>query len=214
MKTKILALNVGVPETMEWNGQKVVSSMRKSTVDGPLVVSMTNVEGDVFQSTSHGTPDSVLYAYGLASANEVVKRLGRSTYEPGALGENLTLEAFDEEIVSVGDTFRIGEVLAQATFPRIPCVKVNIRMCHSEGQKAMHATARSGVYFRILEPGIVRKSDQVELITKSEVPLSIADVYRFVVAGGRWPNEAREKALANGKLPAKWMSRLASESGR
>lgn len=67
----------------------------------------------------------ILYAYGMPSALSFAQRLGLDRYEPGSAGETLTLDAFDETDVSVGDIFEIGEVIAQATFPRIPCGSVS-----------------------------------------------------------------------------------------
>ena len=114
MKSTILSLNIGEPELMEWRGQSIRSSMRKQPVEGPLIVHSLQIEGDSFASASHGTPDSVLYAFGLPSAQACATRIGLTSYLHGALGENLTLDDFDEFSISVGDTFKIGGVLAQA----------------------------------------------------------------------------------------------------
>lgn len=181
MESKILSLNVGRPAVMEWGGKTVTSSMNKTPISGPLIVSPTSVEGDSFHASHvHGTPDSVLYAFGMSSILEYLQRLGRKTHIPGGLGENLTVEDLDEKEVLVGDVFAIGEVLAQATFPRIPCAKVNIRMQHPEGQKEMLDGGRSGVYFRILKPGRIHTTDNIQRVSKVQTPsISIHEVYRI-----------------------------------
>lgn len=181
METKIISLNVGNPDVMEWNGKKVTSSMNKKSVIGPLIVSLNNVAGDSFQSSQlHGTPDSVLYAFGLPSILEFMQRIGYKTHASGGLGENLTLEDLDEKEVMVGDVFSIGDVLAQATFPRIPCSKVNIRMQHPDGQKEMLAVGRSGVYLRILQPGRICATDIMKRVSKTKTPsISIHELFRI-----------------------------------
>src|SRR5438874_1872249 len=110
MKTKILSLNVGGPAPIEWNGHRIISSMKKSPVQ-ELNVHLYNIDGDSFASPQHhGTPDSVLYVFGMKSILEYMNMLGRTTYQPGALGENVTVEDLDETKVSIGDVFQIGPV--------------------------------------------------------------------------------------------------------
>lgn len=212
MQARILSLNIGGPAAMEWNGKSVQSSMRKIPVDGPLVVGPLSIEGDSFAKPAvHGTPDSVVYAFGQTSALEFVRRLGRDTYSPGEAGENLTLDVLDEKQVSVGDLFQVGSTLLQATFPRIPCGKVNFRFCHPEGQKAMQETGRSGIYFRVLKPGRISRADVVERVEPAREPISIYEVYDWVVRGNaKWSTEARRRMLTNGALPRKVMDELLS----
>jgi MOSC domain-containing protein YiiM len=156
MAHKILSLNIGHPAPMEWKGKSINSSMLKHPVPGPIVVHHDRIEGNSFaQPQFHGAIDNVLYAFGVTSALEFVKTLGLSTYAPGATGETVTLDQLDEFDVSVGDKFKFGNVIAEASYPRIPCGKVNFRMQHERGQKAMQECGRSGVYFRILQPGTI-----------------------------------------------------------
>lgn len=210
---RILSLNIGLPRAMEWEGRSVTSSMLKTPVTGPLIVHRENVDGDRFASPEfHGTPDSVLYAFGMPSLLAYMRSIGRDGYDPGALGENLTLDDFDEQKISVGDVFEIGEVTAQATFPRIPCAKVNFRMGHPEGQKKMIELGRSGVYFRILKPGKISKGDSVVRVREAEVKFWIPDLYRKACASQFTQDDLR-LARENGFLPRrfmeKWEARLA-----
>lgn len=202
MTPKILSLNIGHPAPMEWKGKSIVSSMKKHPVPGPLKVHTEYIEENTFaQPEFHGAPHSVLYAYGLKSALEFVKLLGLTEYEPGTTGETVTLDELDEFEVSVGDKFRFGRVLAEATYPRIPCGKVNFRMQHERGQKAMQECGRSGVYFRILEPGEIAMGDQVQRVERARHTLLISDVYRIIVKGEKPSPEITEIARKNGALP-------------
>ncbi len=209
MKAEILSLNVAHPREMEFEGKKIKSSMLKDPVPGPLVVSKTSIEGDSFSNPKyHGTVDSVLYALGRPQALEIMRLIGREEYQPGALGENLTLDDFDERAISVGDVFRIGSVIAQATFPRIPCGKVNFRLCHPEGQKSMQKSGRSGVYFRILEPGQIAMGDVVERIEQSRNPYLISEVYGLVVSKRDLNATETERIFANGAFPKSFVADL------
>ncbi len=210
MIAKILSLNVAHPRTMEFEGKTIQSSMKKDPVTGPLIVSETNIEGDSFAHPNvHGTPDSVLYAFGLKQALNVMHRLGRDEYPPGALGENLTLDDFDESQISVGDTFAIGEVLVQATFPRIPCKKVDVRMQHPRGKVELESSGHTGVYFRILKPGKIHSTDVVKRVEEMapERRFPIQDVLRMVVSGEAFDID---RVLANGAFPQRFLAKLQS----
>ena len=180
--------------------------MKKSPVS-QLEVFETSITGDKFANTGHhGTPDAVLYAYGVDAMDDYFKRLARS-YSFGDLGENLTLDQLDERDVSVGDVFQIGEVVAQATFPRIPCVKICFRLEHPEGQKTMIQCKRSGIYFRILKPGTIHAGDTFEQIQKSETPFSIYEVYERMVGGVKVTDADRERVRKNGAFPLERIAR-------
>ena len=201
-EAKIISLNSGHPENMEWKDRAVVSSMRRHSVEGPLVVHEMSIEGNSFASPEyHGREFSVLYAFGMTSAKKYLQLLGRDGYESGALGENLTLDSFDEDQVSVGDVFKIGEVIAQATFPRIPCDKVNIRMEHPQGRKLLEDCGCSGVYFRILKPGLIYKTDKVRMFEAASVRIPISSVYRKVIHKQEWTAQDIQQAQLNGGLP-------------
>lgn len=215
MIARILSLNIGAPAAMEWNGQSVVSSMLRHPVPGPIVVHEDCIEGNAFGAPQlHGLEHAVLYAYGMQSALTFVRRLGLEAYEPGSVGENLTLDHLDEAEVSVGDIFDIGEVRIQAVYPRVPCGKVNFRMRHAEGQKAMQACGRSGIYFRVLRAGKIHRTDIVRLAVRAEHRFPIADLYRKMVAGEQLTRREMELALRNGAFPKKaiekWAAALAS----
>ncbi|MGE4130876.1 MAG: MOSC domain-containing protein [Bdellovibrionales bacterium] len=209
MNCKILSLNVGQPEEMVWEDKRIVSSMRKSPIAGPLIVGMTSVEGDGFSNARlHGTPDSVLYAYGMSSVLHFLQKIGRSSYEPGALGENLTVDELNEDEVSVGDEFQIGEVLAQATFPRIPCGKVNIRIKHPDARETMANNHRTGVYFRILRPGRIERGSSFERTKLAQVRFSILEACRLEISRALPSADQLERIRLNGAFPKLFLEKL------
>lgn len=206
--SKILSMNIGGPEELLWNGKSVFTSMRKSPVGGPLVVHRDRIEGNSFANPNvHGSVDAVLYVYGISSANDFAKRIGLAKYVPGSTGETLTVDEFDEKQISVGDVFAIGEVLAQATYPRIPCGKVNFCMQHEQGQKAMQDCGKSGVYFRVLKPGLIHEADQVERVEQAKHAFMISRLYELVIRNQRPTSEELEVAKLNPAFIAKQISR-------
>ena len=209
MEAKIISLNSGEPSMMEWQGRSVLSSMLRRPVPGPLVVHLDRVEGNSFASPQfHGLESGVLYAYGVKSALTFLHLLGLPTFVPGAVGEVVTVDDLDETQVSVGDIFQFGEVRAQATYPRIPCAKVNIRMQHAQGQKAMQDCGRSGIYFRVLKPGRIYMTDSVQRVELAQHRFMIADVYRNAVGSAPLPREKLELAIKNGAFPLKALEKF------
>ena len=53
----------------------------------------------------------------------------------------------------IGDRFRIGDVLLEATAPRNPCNTFAVVMGDRRWVKRFHEAQRPGVYARVLEPG-------------------------------------------------------------
>ncbi len=212
MIAKIISFNIGGPKVMEWNGKTITSSMEKTPAEGPLVVHKDRIEGNTFSNPQfHGTLDSVLYIYGLTSAQKFVECLGLEKYTPGMTGETITVDHLDETLVSVGDIFQIGEVKAQATFPRIPCGKVNFRMQHTEGQKAMQECGLSGVYFRILTGGKIHKTDEVKLIEPAKHRFSIFDLYPKMIKSLPPTKEEFEIMKANGAFPQRLIEKWSAQ---
>lgn len=208
MKPQILSLNIGVPQVIEWDGKSIETSMLKTPVK-ELKVGPLSIDGDRFANPEfHGTPDSVLYVYGRRSMQPYLEKLGRESLAHGELGENITVDDFDENEVSVGDRFQIGDVIAEATFPRVPCSKLNFRMQHPLGQKAMIEVLRSGVYFRIITPGTIRMDSEFARVSRSATPFTIGEVYKLVVGGVKITRDLYDRAVANGAFPqerlAKW----------
>ncbi len=173
----ILSLQVGVPKKHEWNGRTIESSMVKTSV--PLLqVAKTSIEGDRFSDPRHhGTPDSVFYAMSKDTYTEMNKRLGLQL-KPGQLGENATMEMLDEQQIAVGDTFQVGGVVIEATCPRIPCEKLNYVTQNAKAQMAMVEIQKPGIYFRIIETGMIKSSDSFMPLKKSLSGLTIGELYK------------------------------------
>ena len=206
--SKILSLNIGGPEKIGWQTEEIRTSMRKRPTPGPLIVRRDGIEGNSFANpVSHGNIDNVLYAYGMTSAIDFVRGMGRNVYAPGSTGETLTLNSLDEKQVSVGDVFEIGEVVAQATFPRIPCGKVNFCVQHALGRQAMIDCGRSGVYFRILQPGLIHQTDVVRRTEQSAYPFSIFRLYQLVTSGQAPTREEFDLARGNPAFLQKQLQR-------
>lgn len=98
-------------------------------------------------------------------------------------GENLTTEGLTEEGACIGDHFRIGQAVVKVTQPRIPCYKLAIRFGRPDIVKRFLASRRSGIYFSVVEEGLVNTGDSIERIQEDKNRISVADINRAYAKG-------------------------------
>ena len=97
----------------------------------------------------------------------------------GMFGENFTTEGFLEDAVYIGDRFRIGEIEAMVTEPRMPCYKLGIKFGRADIIKRFLASRRTGFYFAVVQEGMVEPGDSIELIRRKQEEITVADITRL-----------------------------------
>jgi MOSC domain-containing protein YiiM len=181
---RIISLNVGVPRTVTSHGREVTTGIFKSPVPGPLMLRRLNLDGDrQADLENHGGRDKAVYAYPSEHYEFWRCELPEMELPWGMFGENLTTEGLNEENVSIGDHFRIGEAVVKVTQPRIPCYKLGIRFGRDDIVKRFLASRRSGIYFSVPEEGLVNVGDTIERIHGSEHGITVAEINRVFLNG-------------------------------
>jgi MOSC domain-containing protein YiiM len=172
---KIVSVNAGQSELMKIGARIVETGIRKSPVERGYVGAL-GLTGDVVaDEENHGGLDQALYLYSSEDYAFWADELGGMP-EPGTFGENLTLTSFGSEPVRIGDRFRVGAALVEATAPRIPCSVFATRMGEQNWVKRFAAARRPGLYVRVLEPGEVAAGDPVERVGGGEGHPTIVDL--------------------------------------
>jgi MOSC domain-containing protein YiiM len=123
------------------------------------------VAGDRQADTAyHGGPDQTVCVY----SREVIEALQAEGHpiHPGAAGENLTVSGIDWAAVRPGAKLRVGPALLEITYPTSPCRKnarwfVDGRFDRISDRKH---PGWSRMYARVLEEGLVRTGDPVDLV--------------------------------------------------
>jgi MOSC domain-containing protein YiiM len=158
---KVVSVNAGRAELMRIGGRTISTGIRKAPVERGYVSALGLAGDAVVDQENHGGPDQALYLY---SAEDYAWWAGELGAEPlpGTFGENVTLSSFGTGDVRIGDRFRVGEALVEATAPRIPCATFATRMDEPQWVKRFAAARRPGLYVRVLEPGEVAAGDPVE----------------------------------------------------
>jgi MOSC domain-containing protein YiiM len=111
----------------------------------------------------------------------------------GIFGENLTVEGLYETQINIGDIFKIGKAVVQATQPRQPCFKLEFRFHNTQIVQQFIDSGFSGVYVRVLENGHVKAGETLELVDKKD-SLSIQKVYELIYTS-EFQKEAVEQAV-------------------
>ena len=139
----LLAVNRARPEHIP--GHAALTGICKHPVEA-LAIAPRGVEGDAVMDTrNHGGPDQAVYLYGRPDYEVFERDLGREL-PPGLFGENLTVAGLESQSIHVGDRFAIGDVLLEATAPRIPCATFAARMGDPNWVRRFFAAKRPGVY--------------------------------------------------------------------
>ncbi|HZG34546.1 MAG TPA: MOSC domain-containing protein [Gaiellaceae bacterium] len=172
--------------------REVTTGIAKLPV-GRARIGVLGLEGDVVaDQENHGGADQAVYLY----SREDYAWWEAETGEPhpaGTFGENVTVSDFGGE-VRVGDRFRVGGVLLEATAPRIPCGVFAAHVRRAEWVKRFAASRRVGVYTRVLEPGEVAAGDAVEHLGGGDGHPTIAELVDVWYAQDTAP-EVLERAL-------------------
>jgi MOSC domain-containing protein YiiM len=129
----------------------------------------------------HGGPDKALHAYPAAHyplwRADLPQQADR--FRPGGFGENLAVDVTEADIC-LGDRFRIGGALVEVSQGRQPCWRLNLRFGRPDMARLVQETGRSGWYFRVLEPGVIRTGDVAVLDTRPAADWPLSRVTRLL----------------------------------
>ncbi len=188
----LLAVSVGEPRDVEWQGRSLRTSIFKAPVAGPVEASRLGLAGDTQSDLSvHGGVDKAVYAYDESNTAWWRERLSRPDLGPAAFGENFTLSGLPDGDVWIGDRLRIGSACFEVSQPRQPCLKLARLFEDASFPKQFLASLRVGYYLRVVEPGRVAAGDPVVRVARNAESLSIPEVVSIWL--GR---ETSEAALA------------------
>lgn len=158
---QLFSVNVGQPRLLEAGRRTVSTAIWKSPVQGPVRVRGINLDGDLqADRTVHGGPDKAVYAYALEETRTWETELGREL-DSAAFGENLTTTGVDVSGAVVGERWSVGSTLLEVAQPRLPCVKLALRMNDPTFIRRFAGASRPGAYLRIIEEGELAAGDTV-----------------------------------------------------
>jgi MOSC domain-containing protein YiiM len=151
---------------------------------GRVFVAERGVQGDAQLDTKHhGRSWQAVYAYAQEDLDWWGSELGRDL-TPGTFGENLTTSGLDVTGAVIGEVWRIGlgsdAVEVEVTTPRIPCRTFTTWMAEPHWVRRFTDHGAPGAYLRVRQTGWVRAGDPIEVVSRPEHGVRIADVFPAV----------------------------------
>ena len=197
------SLNIGLPKKENFYGKEIITGIRKQPAAGSMHLGKLGLENDgVGDLKHHGGDDKAVCVYSLDHYPYWEDALG-IRLPVAAFGENLTVSSLHEDDICIGDIFQLGTAVVQVSQPRQPCRTLTARYGRDNLIKLVVDSGRTGLYFRVLEEGIVKKGD--ELILKERDPRSVSVSFAsHTYHHDRKNCGAIEKVLAVPVLSASW----------
>lgn len=138
-------LSVHIGEVAPLGPEEVPSGFVKHSVSGSVAVTTLGLAGDQQADLAvHGGPEKAVYGYPASRYPAWQKQFPGLVFQPGAMGENLSIAGLDETALCVGDVHAIGSALLQVCQPRQPCFKFSLRHNNPELPRAMVRSGFSG----------------------------------------------------------------------
>ena len=201
---KVISLNVARPRLAVYNGATINTGIFKSPVSGRVVLRTLNHDGDCQADlTVHGGPYKAVYAYPSEHYEYWREELPDMDLPWGMFGENFTAEGLAEDDLHVGDRFRVGSAILMVRQPRMPCYKLAAKFQRDDIIERFLVSGRSGFYFSVEQEGEVGVGDTIELISRNQDGVTIAEMNRLFVRE-RYNRDLLEKAIATAALPESW----------
>lgn len=175
---KVLSVNITSKILQgEWIATEGQTGIDKRPIYGPVRFENERVNGDVIgDQDAHGGYDQAVYAYAREDADWWESKIG-ATLDNGRFGENLTTHGIDVNEAVIGERWKIGSVILEVSQPRIPCRTFAGFWKRPTLIKEFMAAGKSGTYLRIIQEGEITAGDEIEVISKPQHKISIADLY-------------------------------------
>jgi MOSC domain-containing protein YiiM len=201
----VVAVNVGRPVSVPWAGRLGNTAIDKRPVAGPVPVGPLGPAGDEHTDPGHGGPYQAVYAYAEEDAAFWSAEIGRELW-PGAFGENLTTAGVDASGAVSGERWQAGGALLEVTVPRIPCTVFAGFWDVSDLIVRFTRAGLPGAYLKVLEPGEITAGDRIEVLSRPEHGVTVAELMR--ARSGDRTLMPRIREIAG--LPPAWRSWIES----
>jgi ferredoxin-NADP reductase/MOSC domain-containing protein YiiM len=206
--SSLVAVNVGLPADVEWQGKVVHTAVWKRPVAGRVMARRLNLDGDgQGDLAGHGGEHRAVMVYQLDSYRYWETHLQRHDFEYGQFGENLTVDGLADNEVCIGDRYRIGGALFEVTQPRVTCYRVGIRMNNPAMPALLVSHKRPGFYCRVIEEGEIGAGDEIVKVADGPERVTVQEIDGLLYLPGHSLNQM-QRALRIPSLSAGWRGSL------
>jgi MOSC domain-containing protein YiiM len=216
---KVISTNISKVKTVLHNGKEVKTGIFKLPTSGEVAIETFNIIGDEQADLiHHGGEHKAVYAFSADHYDYWKDALDNPQLCYGAFGENFSVSNLAEEEVKIGDQFRFGSALLEVSQPRVPCFKLGLALNNANAVKLFTKNYATGVYFRVLEPGVAKTGDTVSIEKRAAHDISVKTLFQaYFDRDYEGLESVFSQALALQTLAPEWkeklQKRLAIKSG-
>ncbi|RYX89321.1 MAG: MOSC domain-containing protein [Comamonadaceae bacterium] len=183
------------------------SAIDKQPLHGAVAVGPLGVAGDAQGDLRvHGGPDKAVHCYAWAHYAQWRVQLPATCAplleQPGAFGENLSLDGLDEHGSCIGDRWQIGSAQFEVSQGRQPCWKLNDRFGVPDMALRVQDGGRAGWYLRLSQPGEMQAGDAVLLLARPHPHWTVARLLQLIADRDCDPRVLN--AVLELPLPSSW----------
>lgn len=201
---KLISLNTARPQLIIYKGETISTGIFKKPVSSAVMLRTLNLDGDRQADLSvHGGPFKAVYGYPSEHYEYWQRELPGYELPWAAFGENFTTVGLSEDDLHVGDRFRVGGSVLMVRQLRMPCYKLAAKFRRDDMIDRFLHSSRSGFYFSVEQEGEVREGDSIELISRNQPGITIAEMNRVIVHD-RYNRDLLQKAIDTPQLPDSW----------
>jgi MOSC domain-containing protein YiiM len=191
-----------------------LSGIFKEPVSGAVRLNSLNLEGDgQADLKNHGGLFRAVLGYSADHYPIWREELNKPDLPYGAFGENFTISGLDENKVSIGDIFAIGDIRLQVTQPRQPCWKLARRWQLKDLTARVDTHGWGGWYHRVLQEGMVEAGVPVMLLERPYPAFTIAFVSALMTERIENPQAAYELSQIEPLTPT-WREAFAQRAAQ
>lgn len=179
----IINIYTGKPKAIIHEGKSLQTSLFNRKEENIIDVTFEGISGNHFGDVKmHGGLDRVAYIYSKESYTYWSEKRKDLHFAHGIFGENLLIEnAIPENMVFIGDQFKIGSAYFSVSGPRLPCNKLGIKMNDQSFVNQFLTVGKTGFYLRLEKEGIIKKGDPIEQVSSASEKLSVLDVSKLFI---------------------------------
>ena len=171
----IFALFIGGPKTLVDVRGAWQSSIARDRMEQPVQLDIRGFVGDQATQPYHGSSELAVCIHSQSHYHFWNSTLSMNL-QPVAVGENITLDTWDERTVCVGDILRIGTASIQISAPRTPCENQARHIGRADWVKRTIQELRTGMYARVVETGTLAAGDRVVLEARPNPDLTLHEL--------------------------------------
>lgn len=145
-------------------------------------IDVNGIIGDIqVDRRFHGGPEKALHQFAISSYQKIIEQFPNlsDAATAGSIGENINSDGLDDLQVFIGDIYKMGSAVIQVSQPRRPCWKINYKFDNGQLAKFITRQCISGWYYRVLEAGIARVGDSIELDYRDQKSISVNELMRI-----------------------------------